>query len=62
MLCRESKFCKETCKVLEKNESSKVDKCSDHRYKIRIIERSPLIIYIEEFLQENEIEHLIQLS
>lgn len=37
-------------------------KCPKHRYQIRIIERSPLIIYIEHFLRKDEIEHLIQLG
>ncbi|CAF1160268.1 unnamed protein product [Adineta ricciae] len=36
--------------------------CPHHRYVTRIIERKPLIIYIENFLTRNEIEHLAQLA
>ncbi|CAF0951652.1 unnamed protein product [Adineta ricciae] len=36
-------------------------KCPHHRYVTRMIERSPLIIYIENFLTPNEIQHLIDL-
>ena len=39
-----------------------VDVCADHRYKIRLITRNPTIIYIENFLTANEIEHLIELA
>jgi hypothetical protein len=35
--------------------------CPKHRYRTRMIERSPLIIYIENFLTQNEIDHLIKL-
>ena len=38
------------------------NKCSDHRYKIRIIQRTPLIVYIEKFLLPYEIRHLIELA
>ncbi|CAF1064300.1 unnamed protein product, partial [Adineta ricciae] len=37
-------------------------KCLDHRYKIRMISREPLIIYIEKFLVPYEIRHLIELA
>lgn len=36
--------------------------CPQHRYNIQMIERRPLIIYIEQFLTQNEIEHLIELG
>jgi hypothetical protein len=36
--------------------------CPQHRYNIQIIERRPLIIYIENLLTENEIQHLIELA
>jgi len=36
--------------------------CPQHRYRTRIIERRPLIIYIEQFLTQDEIEHLLQLA
>ena len=35
--------------------------CLEHSYRTRIIHRNPLIIYIENFLTENEINHLIKL-
>ncbi|CAF4070433.1 unnamed protein product [Adineta steineri] len=37
-------------------------KCPHHQYSTRIIERSPLIIYIEEFLTQNEMQYLIRLT
>ncbi|CAF1415016.1 unnamed protein product [Adineta steineri] len=37
-------------------------KCPDHQYKTRMISRSPLIIYIEKFLTEDEMKHLIELA
>ena len=43
-------------------EKKEEEQCVDHRYKIRLIERSPLIIYIENFLQKSEIDHLIELG
>ena len=58
-------FCNEHCKVVEvKNNSdlgSYEHECPRHQYIIRLIQRSPLIIYIEQFLTENEIQHLIDL-
>ncbi len=36
--------------------------CPQHLYNIRVIERRPLIIYIEQFLTPNEIQHLIELA
>ncbi|CAF0981365.1 unnamed protein product [Adineta steineri] len=44
------------------NLSEYESKCPYHQYKIRLIERKPLIIYIEQFLTQNEIKHLIQLA
>ncbi|CAF1521863.1 unnamed protein product [Adineta ricciae] len=61
----QSKFCKKDPQV------SKIDnydlsqykyQCPRHRYASRIIERSPLIIYIEQFLTKNEIRHLLKLT
>ncbi|CAF1221209.1 unnamed protein product [Adineta steineri] len=37
-------------------------KCPHHRYSARIITRRPLIIYIEKFLTQNEMQHLIELA
>ncbi|CAF1432747.1 unnamed protein product [Adineta ricciae] len=37
-------------------------KCSDHPYTIRIVHRTPLIVYIEKFLIPYEIHHLIKLA
>ena len=42
--------------------SQRKEECSRHSYLPRIIERSPLIIYIENFLTKDEIDHLIQLA
>ena len=57
----QSKYCKENCKSFQLNESE--SECqSDHRYKTRIISRTPLMIYIEQFLTQREIEHLIELA
>ncbi|UJR11395.1 hypothetical protein I4U23_015575 [Adineta vaga] len=39
-----------------------VNECPDHQYKIQIITRNPLIIYIDKFLTQNEIKHLIELA
>lgn len=36
--------------------------CPKYSYRIRIVNKKPLIIYIENMLKENEIEHLIQLA
>jgi len=62
----QSKVCNENHKIIEMNNnfdlSKYKEKCPYHRYTTRMIERSPLIIYIEQFLTKNEIEHLIQLS
>jgi hypothetical protein len=61
-----SNFCKEVPKVSEVNNNYNLsqykDKCPHHRYSTRIIERSPLIIYIEGFLTQNEIEYLIEFA
>ena len=62
----QSNFCKEHCKVTEVNNNYDLSQyeheCPRHRYVTRIIERSPLIIYIEQFLTQNEIQHLIELT
>lgn len=63
----QSNFCKKDCKISKVNNnnydlSQYEHKCPHHRYVTRIIERSPLIIYIERFLTQNEIQHLIELS
>jgi hypothetical protein len=50
----QSKYCLDYFKV--------EDECPKHRYIIRMIERSPLIIYIENFINQNEIDHLIKLA
>lgn len=36
--------------------------CPSHHYRSRIIQRHPLIIYIENFLTRKEIDHLIELA
>lgn len=36
--------------------------CPRYSYRLRIINRNPLIIYIENFLSKNEIDHLIKLA
>ena len=36
--------------------------CPQHSYRSRIIHRKPLIIYIENFITKNEINHLIELA
>ena len=48
--------------INEKEIKKEEEKCREHRYQIRIIERSPLIIYIENFLHKDEIDHLIELG
>jgi hypothetical protein len=63
----QSEFCKkEECKVAEVNNNYDLShyehECPRHRYITRFIQRSPLIIYIEQFLTQNEIEYLIKLS
>ncbi|UJR17789.1 hypothetical protein I4U23_004688 [Adineta vaga] len=47
---------------VNKTERNNEYKCIDHQYKIRIISRTPLIIYIEKFLIPYEIRHLIQIA
>ncbi|UJR18117.1 hypothetical protein I4U23_005017 [Adineta vaga] len=58
--------CNEVCKVPEVKNNYDLSqynyKCPHHRFHTRIIERSPLIIYIEQFLTENEIQYLIDLA
>ncbi|CAF1591576.1 unnamed protein product [Adineta ricciae] len=51
-----------TTAVANKTTNNNERKCSDHRYKIRIIQRTPLIVYIEKFLLPYEIRHLIELA
>ena len=36
--------------------------CPHHSYTIRLVHRNPLIIYIDKFLTQNEIQHLIDLT
>ncbi|CAF1200269.1 unnamed protein product [Adineta ricciae] len=48
--------------VMNKTTKNSEYKCIDHRYKIRIIQRTPLIVYIEKFLLPYEIRHLIELA
>jgi hypothetical protein len=57
----ESQLSKENLQF-ENIESKSEDECPKHRYITRMIERSPLIIYIEKFLTQNEIDHLIKLA
>ncbi|CAF0743042.1 unnamed protein product [Adineta steineri] len=62
----QSKFCKKDVKVAQVNDNYDLlqyrYKCPHHQYSTRIIERSPLIIYIEKFLTQNEMQHLIKLT
>jgi hypothetical protein len=62
----QANFCKEECKTADVNNNYDLSKyahqCPHHRYHTRIIERSPLIIYIEQFLTQNEIQYLIELA
>ncbi|CAF0750126.1 unnamed protein product [Adineta ricciae] len=44
------------------NISNYEQQCPQHRYTIRIIEKNPLVIYIENFLTEFEIQHIIELT
>jgi hypothetical protein len=59
-----SKICNETNIMIKSNYnlSEYIDHCPQHQYNIRVIERRPLIIYIEQFLTQNEIQHLIELA
>ena len=52
------------CNQMERryNLSQYADQCPQHRYTIRVIERRPLMLYIEQFLTQDEIEHLIELA
>ncbi len=54
------KFCNDT--NIKYNLSQYEYECPQHRYRIRMIERRPLIIYIEQFLTQDEIQHLIELA
>ncbi|UJR19764.1 hypothetical protein I4U23_022898 [Adineta vaga] len=62
----QSDSCKEICKIPDVKNNYDLSQykyqCPHHRYNTRIIERSPLIIYIEQFLTENEIQYLIELT
>lgn len=55
-------------KMIEENRQRRVYStrdevpCPQHFYRIRIINRRPLIIYIENFLTKKEINHLIELE
>ena len=44
------------------NDSNYEQQCPQHRYTIRIIEKNPLVIYIENFLTAFEIQHIIELT
>lgn len=44
------------------NLSEYEERCPQHRYTIRMIERRPMVVYIEQFLTANEMTHLIELS
>jgi len=54
------KFCNQT--NIKYNLSQYEYECPEHQYNIRIIQRRPLIIYIEQFLTQEEIQHLIELA
>lgn len=56
----EVKICNETNRKY--NLSQYEYECPQHQYTIRVIRGRPLIIYIEEFLTENEIQHLIEIT
>jgi len=55
-----TKFCNQT--NIKYNLSQYEYQCPQHQYNIRVIERRPLIIYIEQFLTSDEIQHLIELA
>jgi hypothetical protein len=57
---RDMKICNQT--NVKYNLSQYAEECPQHRYYIRVIERRPLIIYIEQFLTSNELQHLIELA
>ena len=57
---REIKICNQTSEKYTL--SHYADECPQHRYYVRVIERRPLIIYIEQFLTPNEQQHLIELA
>ncbi len=57
---RDIQFCNKT--NVKYNLSHYQYQCPQHLYNIRVIERRPLIIYIEQFLTPNEIQHLIELA
>lgn len=44
------------------NSNRNKEECPKHSYRTRIIHRNPLIIYIENFLTKNEVNHLIELA
>ena len=47
---------------MQDHSSGSEEECPRHSYLTRIVERNPLIIYIENFLTKYEIDHLIQLA
>ena len=55
-------------KLIEDNRQRKVysaqnqEICPPYSYRTRIVNRSPLIIYIENLLTQKEIDHLIELA
>ncbi|CAF1529278.1 unnamed protein product [Adineta steineri] len=57
-----SKYDNETLKQPNTTKVQDDYNCPDHQYKIRIISRRPLIIYIEKFLTEDEMKHFIELG
>ena len=46
-------------KLLQRIDEDKEEICPQYSYRTRLINRNPLIIYIENFLSKNEIDHLI---
>ena len=55
-------------KLMEDNRQRKVfstrneEICSPYSYRTRIVNRRPLIIYIENFLTQKEVDHLVELA
>jgi hypothetical protein len=53
-------FVKETSNVFRTDQND--NKCPNHRYTTRIIQRKPMMIYIEQFLTQDETQHLVELA
>jgi len=51
---------KETSNVFRIDQND--NKCPNHRYTTRIIQRKPMMIYIEQFLTQDETQHLVELA